>query len=401
MKKLRLLTFSGVVFVTLSITSCGKNTSNNVMCPPIPEKANFLTLKEDSAHIFLEKTSQKTITKLSKGYRLNPLNQTAQKTEESEIGNCKYQAELTSDIKENLPQNNNIAQDKNLPQNNNITQGSFWIEKKYLEDFPNNNFSLQLLLSLVLSIIQTLIVIVLFIIIRDINANQKRSVQKIKETINQSYNQLLNQISTKNDSKLDSYYKRAKVKFKGISDQIIDLKQSNSSALSQTKSFSDSHPVGNDYPSLQINTSSYPENVFPSGINGPVPTFKREIDEIIENFNDQKKDYFDSRFQPLGLTKSSSQGLVGEDGNRIIQLESFNDISKDLFLQIMLDGENWLIPNAASSFVGQILNRLEEYPEIFSVVESGKNKLTLIKPAKLKNVGSGLWEIAEIGEFEK
>jgi hypothetical protein len=389
MKKLRLLTFSGVVFITLSITSCGKNNSNNVMCPPIPENANFLTLKEDSAHIFLEKTSQETITKLSKGYRLNPLNQTAQKREESEISNCKYQAELTSDIKENLPQNKNI------------TQGSFWIEKKYLEDFPNNNLSLQFLLPLVLSIIQTLIVIVLFILIRDINANQKRSVQKIKETIHQNYIQLLNQISIKNDSQLDSYYERAKVKLKRISDQIIDLKQSNSSALSQTKSFSASHPVGNDYPPTQINTSSYPESVFSSGINGPVPTFKREIDEIIENFNDQKKDYFDSRFQPLGLTKSSSQGLVGEDGNRIIQLESFNDISKDLFLQIMLDEENWLIPNAASSFVGQILNRLEEYPEIFSVVESGKNKLTLIKPAKLRNVGSGLWEIAEIGEFQR
>jgi hypothetical protein len=44
------------------------------------------------------------------------------------------------------------------------------------------------------------------------------------------------------------------------------------------------------------------------------------------------------------------------------------------------------------------MRNLHENPEIF-VVESGSETLRLIKPAKLKSVSSGLWEIEEPGEF--
>jgi hypothetical protein len=126
-----------------------------------------------------------------------------------------------------------------------------------------------------------------------------------------------------------------------------------------------------------------------------------ELQNIVQQFNDQNKAYFsDSRFAPLGLTQESSQGSVGESSRSRIQLESFNDINKDSYLRIELDGDNWLIPNAASPYLRQIFKSLEEYPQIFSVATSGINKLTLIKPAKLKEVSSGIWEIAEIGEFE-
>ena len=59
-----------------------------------------------------------------------------------------------------------------------------------------------------------------------------------------------------------------------------------------------------------------------------------------------------------------------------------------------------MIPNAASPHLRQVFTSLEEYPQIFSIATSGINKLTLIKPAKLKEVSSGIWEIEEIGKFE-
>jgi hypothetical protein len=367
------------------------------MCPSIPENTNFLILKEGSLRVFLEKKSQETIVKLSKGYRLNPLNQTAKKTEESEIGNCKYQVELTSDIKENLPQN--ITQDKNLPQDKNITQGSFWIEKKYLEDFPNNNFSLEFLLSLILSIIQILIAIVLFILLRDINANQKQSVQKMKDVINQSYNQLLNQIVIKYDNQLNSYYQYSKDKFKRVLDEIIELKEINLSALSVPKSSLTSTPVKNDF-SVGINNNLEDSNIIlPSQNHDAMLIVDQRLDEIITNFNLHNKAYFNgSQFQPLNPSKVSSQGYLEEDGSRMIQLEILNDVTQAIFLKFLLDQDNWLIPNLASPHTGNIHTILDEYPEIFSII-SGTNKLTLTKPAKLKTTETELWEIEEPGEF--
>jgi hypothetical protein len=125
------------------------------------------------------------------------------------------------------------------------------------------------------------------------------------------------------------------------------------------------------------------------------------IDEVIDRFNSRDSFYFrDSHFQPLVLSKASRDGQIGLDAKRIIQLETVGDLSQASYLKVDLDGENWLIPNAASPYVGQILNRLEENQEIFMVFP-GSGELQLKKPAKLKNTGSGLWEIAERGEFQR
>ncbi|MGL5034705.1 MAG: hypothetical protein ACRC6M_12990, partial [Microcystaceae cyanobacterium] len=64
-----------------------------------------------------------------------------------------------------------------------------------------------------------------------------------------------------------------------------------------------------------------------------------------------------------------------------------------------IDRENWLIPNITTPYISQIMRNLHENPEIFTAASSS-GTLRLIKPAKLKLVSSGLWEIEEPGEFQ-
>jgi hypothetical protein len=134
---------------------------------------------------------------------------------------------------------------------------------------------------------------------------------------------------------------------------------------------------------------------------------------MIEQFNSQNRDYFrDDRFQPLTLTQRSIDGQVPVkltqqsikeqvvlNGCRILQLEVPFDSSQASYLTTKIDKENWLIPNIISPYIGKIMSNLDENPEIFTV-ESGSGSLRLIKPAKLKSVSLGLWEIEEPGEFQ-
>jgi hypothetical protein len=395
MRKSYLLRSLGIVSIFSLLMSCNQqNNTGEIICPVVPNSVNVLVLKEKSPFIFLKKESQdKFLIKLSKGYRLNLLNRNPQAEKEKEIEDCQYQAELTSDIKDGLS--------KNLD----ITQGSFWIEKQYLEDFPQDTFSLQFLLPLILSVIQTLIIIISLIILLNVRANQKRSEKKIREGINKIPNEILNQLSSPSNNPLDSYYQRTKKKFNIVSSQITELKELNLSALSKPQYPSAYNPVDDHSTVKNPNTSNdYYEDKSvvetPQDYDSPSPTH-RQIDQIIENFNNQNKAYFsDYRFVPLGLTQESRQGSVGAGGYSKIQLQSFNNVNQDSYLKIELEGDNWLIPNADSPYLRQTLKSLQEYPQIFSIVRSGINKLTLIKPAKLEEVSSGIWEIAEIGEFE-
>ena len=395
MKKSYLLKFLGILSIFSLLISCEpQNNTGKIICPVVPSSVNVLVLKEELPSVFLKKQSKEEVTiKLSKGYRLNLLNGNPEAKKAKKIEDCQYQAELTSDIKDVLSKNPDI------------TQGSFWIEKQYLEDFPQDTFSLQFLLPLILSVIQTLIIIILLIIILNVRANQKRSEKKIREGINKIPNEILNHLSSPINNSLESYYQRTKKKFQTVSSQITEIKELNLSALSKTPYSDTSTPVDNNLiVKIPDTSNNYYDNE--SVIKTPQdydfsPPIHRQIDQVIENFNNQNKAYFnDSRFAPLGLTQESRQGSVGAGGYSTIQLESFNDINQDSYLKIELDGDNWLIPNAASPYLRDTLKSLQEYPEIFSIATSGINKLTLIKPAKLKEVSSGLWEIAEIGEFE-
>ncbi len=217
-----------------------------------------------------------------------------------------------------------------------------------------------------------------------------KTIYKIENNINQSYQQLFTKIPLENNRQLESYYQRTKAKFQGISEQISQLKKTNFSqgqSVSTSPNFSDSPSASANYHSNSLDTPQTYEPI------------KREIDEIIQQFNDQNRDYFNnSQFQPLNLTKISSQGAIGEDGRRIIQLEPINDVNQSLFLQILADRENWLIPNIISLYIRNIMNNLEQYPEIFTI-HSGSGILQLLKAAKLKDIGFNLWEIEELGEF--
>lgn len=222
---------------------------------------------------------------------------------------------------------------------------------------------------------------------------QKENSLKIKKDI-QEIDKNNHQLSSKINNQLETLYRKLKEKIV-IEKEKIDNIENQLNSLTSIK-----QPIP---PSPLAENFCLPNSTVPIEEFSPVPIANCIIDEVILQFNQQDRNYFsDSRFQPLGLSKASSQGVpVGEDGSPIVQLESLSDTSQALFLQIMLDGENWLIPNIISPYIRQIINNLEEYSEIFSVMESGTGKLTLIKPAKLKNVDSGLWEIAEIGEFQR
>jgi len=70
------------------------------------------------------------------------------------------------------------------------------------------------------------------------------------------------------------------------------------------------------------------------------------------------------------------------------------------YLKIKIDGENWLIPNAASINLPKILLNLERYPELFTI-DPGSGEMLLVRPAKIKTTKSRLWEIEQPGYISK
>lgn len=126
----------------------------------------------------------------------------------------------------------------------------------------------------------------------------------------------------------------------------------------------------------------------------------QELTELVAQFNHQNRELFnDSRFQALKLTQQSTQGQVGLNAHRILELEMCTDNSQASYLKFKMDGENWLIPNITSPYISQIMRNLTDENRDIFVTHSGSGTLQLIKPAKLKNIGSNLWGIKEPGEF--
>ena len=147
---------------------------------------------------------------------------------------------------------------------------------------------------------------------------------------------------------------------------------------------------------------SYPMNVLP-GMNQPEVINREsssELQDIIKRFNLQHPQLFnDFSATPLTLTSDSIQGKVGMNARRIVQLEVPADSSQATYLKFDLDHCIWLIPNIKSPHISKIMRNLGENPEIFTISDSGSGALNLEKPAKLKEVGTGLWEIEEPGKF--
>lgn len=153
------------------------------------------------------------------------------------------------------------------------------------------------------------------------------------------------------------------------------------------------------------------KELLPSPVSLPVvtiepifpPKLPKVVEDLVHRFNSQDINYFrDDRFNPLKLAPETIQGVVGLDAKRVTRLETIADKSQAYYLEVYLDGDHWLIPNASTVYLSQILNNLQENPEIFRFnTGHGKDRPELIRPAKLKSAGSGNWEIAELGEFQR
>jgi hypothetical protein len=127
-----------------------------------------------------------------------------------------------------------------------------------------------------------------------------------------------------------------------------------------------------------------------------------QLQEIIDRFNQQSSDLFcDSTFQPLTLTQDTINGTNKISGGRILQLEVPIDQSQAPYLRFEMDNASWLIPNITSIYIKKILSNLDENSDIFTIRQGSGSSLKLIRPAKLKAVSSGLWEIEEPGEFQQ
>ena len=126
--------------------------------------------------------------------------------------------------------------------------------------------------------------------------------------------------------------------------------------------------------------------------------FQDNIEKLVYEFNERNKDHFAHRdFQFLKLNPPSVHGQSNLSGSTIVQLVSAKE-DEASYLKIKVDQENWLFPNIFSERVDRIISSLKT--SIFTN-DCNSNNPRLKRPAKLKlkDAESGIWEIAEPGEF--
>ena len=121
-----------------------------------------------------------------------------------------------------------------------------------------------------------------------------------------------------------------------------------------------------------------------------------KVQEIVNQFNNKNEDYFlglDRKF--LKLNEESIHDKPSPGGSSIVKLIPSDD-SQEFYFKIELEKENWLFPNLNSSHFKKIMKDLNT--SIFKF-DSNSEPLKLLRPAKVKDVGSGFWGIEEPGEF--
>jgi hypothetical protein len=125
----------------------------------------------------------------------------------------------------------------------------------------------------------------------------------------------------------------------------------------------------------------------------------KELQRLVDEFNNDNKDYFlnlDRHFLTESGKSVHRQPSMDDNTNLVVELVDSED-SQAFYFKIKVDKENWLFPNLNSSYFQKIMNGLN--PSIFNVNPNSDTLKKLVKPAKLENAGSGIWEIAERGEF--
>jgi hypothetical protein len=142
---------------------------------------------------------------------------------------------------------------------------------------------------------------------------------------------------------------------------------------------------------------SYDSKVSATTLESENQDDKKEWKKLVDEFNKRNKDHFTSlNLQFLKLNYQSIHGKPSTTGSIIVQLVSSTE-SEASYLKIEADQENWLFPNILSMQVDKIISNLKT--SIFTRDPNSNNR-GLIKPARLEEVSSDLWEIAETGEFE-
>jgi hypothetical protein len=411
MQKSRLLTFLGIAFLSLSVTGCQRisTQSTGSSCPVIPYYFNDVIVRNNADGSIplipvdtgiLPPNEQYSI-QLSNGYSLALSDKNPKSESSPDLLDCKYKVKLTPIMQARITPVIDIKTFKKLQ--------VFWISKKYLQDFPQEPLSSSQLVVLLVS--QTFFVIGVFVVLfLNIKTTQKRSEKRTKELIVQTTNQAFNQLVVQSKHQLEELYRKFKEKIKVVSDQVVELNSriTLSSALMSPQETKIPQPQDSYYPPISVN--NYPDS-FSSDIplvTSPLSkaytsSTKRQIDEVIEQFNDGNNSYFKSDlFYPLKLTQVSINREIGIDYHTIINFEPTDDMFQASYLRIMADSENWLLPNPGSLNFGQIINRLEQNSDIFIIGQGAASlpQRRLIKPAKLRDIGSGLWEVEEPGVFQ-
>ncbi|MEB3119662.1 MAG: hypothetical protein VKL41_00380 [Snowella sp.] len=221
----------------------------------------------------------------------------------------------------------------------------------------------------------------------DTYKNKDSVIDSPKQTTKETLSQILDQLAIiVNDQKqIITFNDLNEVKMNEFSKFIQELQQQ---ILQNQEAVVKPDQASQEFQDADSNSSPYTSS-----------ELSQELTELVAQFNHQNREPFnDSRFQALKLTQQSTQGQVGLNAHRILELEMCTDNSQASYLKFEMDGENWLIPNITSSYISQIMRNLDENRDIF-VIHPGSGTLQLLRPAKLKNIGSNLWGIEEPGEF--
>jgi len=389
---------------------------------------------------------------LQNGYSFRILDPNA-RIEQTNLGSqdqdkCKYQVELTQALKEKFP--------RLLSGNKQATY--FWISKKNLLDFPKYSLvedSLQKLL--LFQIIQTVIIIgglVLAIVFVVANEKQRRVIRDEKKKSDQTLRELsdiirdekkksdqtlqdlpdkINTFSTKlnrfgNDISIihysiqdlsalvkEEFLKIVKISKKGTdkNEEIIPVKpiESQLSLFPSTSQELNQQELNQQELNQQeLNQQELnQQELNQQELNQQELNQQAEWTELVEQFNSRNTNYFEnSKHRFLSLTKASVESSVGRNMRRTLQFEISPDNSSPAFLQVELDNNQWLIPNILSSSFERSFNNLvttdylRKNAGIFTVLNTNSLiKSQLVRPAKLIEIMTGVWQVAEPGEFRQ
>ena len=359
---------------------------------------------------------------LQNGYGFRILDPNA-RIEQTNLGSqdqdkCKYQVELTQALKEKFP--------RLLSGNKQATY--FWISKKNLLDFPKYSLvedSLQKLL--LFQIIQTVIIIgglVLAIVFVVANEKQRRVIRDEKKKSDQTLRELSDIIrdeKKKSDqtlqdlpdkintfsTKLNRFGNDISIIHYSIQDLSALVKEEFLKIVKILKKGTDKNEEIIPVKPIESQLSLFPSTS--QELNQQELNQQAEWTELVEQFNSRNTNYFEnSKHRFLSLTKASVESSVGRNMRRTLQFEISPDNSSPAFLQVELDNNQWLIPNILSSSFERSFNNLvttdylRKNAGIFTVLNTNSLiKSQLVRPAKLIEIMTGVWQVAEPGEFRQ